>query len=179
MNTSIILYQPTASEIAHAVASAAHRHPELASRLDKAATLLVDGSLQLDTLAWNMRQLPRWKIASQSGKGSYVVCNGACPCGDSRLNGASHCKHAIAVALLAKVLRNRLNATIGAREIDLGILPNGEFNAWAKGMGMVQVRRNGCTYDFVDAASMVRFSLWLAAQQPVAVEWPTLVAVAA
>lgn len=171
-------YIPTRDEISRAVASAAHRHPELAARLDKAATLLVDGSLQLDQLAWDLRNVVRWKVASQSGKGVYVVVNGACPCGDSRLNGASYCKHAIAVALLTKVLRNRLNATIGAREIDLGILPDGTFNAWAQALGHVQVKRDGVSYDFVDSASMVRFSLWLAAQ-PIIVTWPTSVAVAA
>lgn len=179
-----MLYQPTPAEISTAVASAARRHPELASRIEKAGEILRDGSLQLDQLAWDMRAMVRWKIASQSGRGTYVVVNGGCPCQDNRashLNGCKCCKHSIAVATYAKIMRNRLNATIHNREIDLGILHTGEFAAYADNqrMGMVHLRKSGATYDFCETASMVRFSLWLAAQQPVAVEWPTSVTVAA
>jgi hypothetical protein len=79
-----------------------------------------------------------------------------------------------------KILRNHVNADIRARRIDLGILVNGEFHAYAdKGrMGYVQMRRTGTTYDFADVASAVRYSLW-AAQQPIPVEWPVAATVAA
>lgn len=177
MNTkNYNIYVPTEAEIVHVTTSAARRHPELASRIEKAAAILLDGALQLDALAWDVCQVARWKVASQSGKGAYVIVNGGCPCYDARINGAAHCKHGIAVASYMKILRNHLNSNIQVREIDLGIVPDGTFNAWAKGLGHVHVRKNGATYDFCNAASAVRYSIWLAAQ-PVAVEWPTHIAI--
>jgi hypothetical protein len=180
MNTPIVpqLYAPSPVEIMSAAASAKRRHPALASRIDKAAAMLLDGSLQLNELAWSKCQLVQWRVASQTGKGAYVIINRACPCRDSRHNDTSYCKHEIAANLLMKVLRNRFNADIRAREIDLGILPDGTFNAWAPKLGIVAARKLGTVYTFADDASAIRYSIWLAAQ-PVAVEWPVSVAVAA
>lgn len=161
MNTPTLpqLYAPSAAEITAVANSAKCRHPHLASRIDKAAELLTTGALQLDAAAWDVRQLVRWKVASQSGKGSYVVCGTSCPCQDKR---TPHCKHAIAVTLLLKILNNRINADIRARDIDLGILPDHTFNAYANRLGMVHLRKLGMSYTFCDSASAVRFSMWAA-----------------
>jgi hypothetical protein len=181
------LYQPTAVEIVKVAESAKRRHPECASRIDKAASILT-GGLQLEPVAWEVRNVVRWHVASQSHGGAYIVVGLACPCQDSRApmvcNGR-FCKHAIAVALYMKILRNHVNANIRRREIDLGILVNGEFHAYAdKGrMGYVQMARLACkacslqdrpvrkrsecgtTYTFVNAASAVHYSLWLAKRE--------------
>lgn len=164
------LYVPSVTEIMHAANSAKRRHPELAARISKAADILVTGSLQLDAVAWQKCQLARWRVASQSGKGTYVVSSGHCPCEDSHRHG-ENCKHSIALALYSKILRNHVNADIRARQIDLGILETGEFHAYAKRLGIVDMKRDGMTYTFCNAASAVRYSMW-AATQPVAVEWP-------
>lgn len=173
---SPLLYQPTSSEIAKVAASAKHRHPELATRIAKAADIITGGSLQLETVGWKRAQLARWRISSQSNNGAYVVTSSGCPCRDSRapiVARGRRCKHVIAVSLYAKILANRFNADIRAREIDLGILPDGTFNAYAKGLGIVHLRKLGTAYVFVDMASAIRYSMWLAARQPIAVEWPT------
>lgn len=167
------LYVPTAVEIQTVAASAKRRHPALAGRIDKAAEILASGSLQLDPIAWDKCQVARWRIASQSGNGSYVVTSGTCPCQDKR---TQWCKHAIATQLYSKVVTNNLNVDIRGREIDLGILPDGSFNCYAKGLGVVHLRKVGPAYIFADAASMVRYSIWLAKRS---VNWaapkPTLV----
>lgn len=156
MNTvQYTMYQPTAGEIAHVTASAARRHPQLASRIDKAADILTAG-LQLEPVAWEVRNVVHWRIASQSYKGAYII----------------------AVAAYMKVLANRFNADVRARAIDLGILPDGTFNAYAKRLGIVHIRKIGSAYTFADQASAVRYSLWLAAQ-PVAVGVPVAATVAA
>ena len=183
MLSQLTLYRPTIAETERVAESAKHRHPAMAARIDKAATIL-DGDLELDQLAWDKRNVARWKVSSQSHAGAYVVCGLHCPCQDSRAQVINHtrfCKHAIAVAMYQKILRNRFNADVRAREIDLGILPDGTFNAYATRLGMVHVRKVAGVYLFCDAASAVRYSIWLAAQQPVAVEWPVAqnVAVAA
>jgi hypothetical protein len=178
LHQSPLLYQPTAEEVEKVAASAKRRHPELASRIDKAADIIASGSLQLEALGWKRAQLARWRIASQSHGGAYVVTTCGCPCQDNRAPVVAHsrrCKHTIAVSLYLKVLANHLNANIRAREIDLGILPDGTFNAYAKGMGIVHLRKLGSAYVFVDMASAVRFSMWLAVEQPIAIEWPTAV----
>lgn len=175
------LYHPTTPEIAHVTASAKRRHPECASRLDKAADILSAG-LSLEPVAWQKRNVVHWHIASQSHGGAYIVAGTHCPCQDSRAphvcNGR-FCKHSIAVSLYMKVLCNRLNDSIQAREIDLGICVDGTFNAYAKGLGFVHVRKMGSAYIFADMASAVRYSLWLAAQQPVAIDLPVTFALAA
>lgn len=176
--SSPVLYVPSLTEITHAANSAKRRHPQLASRIDKAAELLNAGSLQLNELAWTKCQLVQWRVASQTGKGAYVIINRACPCQDSRRHDASYCKHEIASNLLMKILRNRFNADIRGRNIDLGILPDKTFNAYARKMGIVAARKLGTVYTFADDASAIRYAAWLAAQ-PVAVEWPVPVAVAA
>lgn len=176
--SSPVLYVPTLTEIMHAAASAKRRHPQLASRIDKAAELLAAGGLQLDAVAWERCQLPRWKVASQSGRGAYVIVNGHCPCEDSHRHGAN-CKHAIALHLYMKVLRNRFNADVKARQIDLGILPDKSFTCYARKMGIVSARKLGPVYTFADDASAVRYSIWAATQQPVAVAWPLPAASAA
>lgn len=163
------LYRPTPNEITSVVTSAKGRHPELATRLDKAAEIILSGGLQLDAVAWERGQLARWRVASQSGKGAYVVTSDHCPCGDSRCNGVSYCKHSIAAHLYMKVLCNRVNVTIRNRDIDLGILEDSSFHAYAKGLGIVHMKKVGTAYAFVDAASAVRFSMWLAAQTPVTI----------
>jgi hypothetical protein len=168
------LYNPTGAEILGVTASAKRRHPHMATRIDKAQAILTAG-LQLEPVAWEVRNVARWRIASQSHGGAYIVNGQCCPCQDSRAPHVGHerrCKHSIAVNFYTKILTNHFNADVRARGIDLGILPDATFNAYAKGMGHVHVRRLGTAYVFCDAASMVRYSIWLAAQQPVAVEWP-------
>lgn len=174
MNSSIVpvLYQPSSVEIMSVAASAAHRHPELAARLDKAAELLSASALQLDATAWERCQLARFRIASQSHAGAYIVCGLSCPCEDCRRNRVAYCKHAIAVSLYTKILTNRFNADVRQRILDLGVEDAVHLHAYAKRMGYVQVKRAGSAYIFSDAASAVRYSLWLAAQQPIAVNWP-------
>lgn len=177
----ITLYQPTTIEISKVAQSAQRRHPECASRIDKAADILAAG-LTLEPVAWEKRNVPHWRIASQSNGGAYIVTACGCPCQDSKapvVARGRRCKHVIAVSLYLKVLSNRFNATVQAREIDLGILPDGTFNAFAPRMGHVHVRKVGSAYVFCDMASAVRFSMWLAAQQPIATEWPVAVAVSA
>lgn len=172
------LYQPTSTEIANVAASAKLRHPALGSRIDKAAELLLSGGLQLDTTAWARGQMARWRIASQSHGGAYVVCGLSCPCEDCRSNRAAYCKHSIAVTLYLKILANRFNGNVRQREIDLGVEDARHLHAYARKMGYVQVQRVANAYTFSDAASAVRYSTWLAAQRlPVAL--PTLTAVAA
>lgn len=176
LHHSALLFQPTISEIEKVAASAKRRHPECASRIDKAADIIASGSLQLEALGWKRAQLARWRIASQSGNGAYVVTSSGCPCRDSRapiVARGRRCKHTIAVSLYMKVLANHLNANIRAREIDLGILPDGTFNAYAKGLGIVHLRKLGTAYVFTRMESAIRYSMWLAARQPIAVEWPT------
>lgn len=172
------LYQPTDAEISAVTTSAKHRHPELATRADKAAVIIAAG-LQLDATAWERGQLARWRIASQSGNGAYVVCGTSCPCQDKR---APYCKHSIAVALLLKVLANRINVCIRVREIELGILPDGTFNAYAPKLGHVHMYKVGSAYAFSDAASAVRYSMWTAKRDAVSLpitaieQWPSLAA---
>ena len=165
------IFRPSAVEVLKVTESAKRRHPDCASRIDKAAEI-VAGGLQLEPVAWEARNVPHWKIGSQSHGGAYIVTACGCPCQDKgapRVAGGRRCKHVIAVSLYLKLLANRLNAHIRAREIDLGILPDATFNAWAKRMGHVHLCKIGTAYAFVDMASAVRFSLWLATQQPVAV----------
>ena len=112
------LYQPTAVEIVKVAQSAKRRHPECASRIDKAQDILLDGSLQLDSAAWEVRNVARWHVASQSHGGAYIVVGMSCPCQDSRAPMVCNirlCKHAIAVSLYMKVLRNHVNANIFRR----------------------------------------------------------------
>lgn len=176
MNTKhYSIYQPTTAEITHVTASAARRHPDMAARIHKAQDLLLSGALQLDATAWEVRNVARWRVASQSGNGIYVVVNHGCPCQDRRME---FCKHSIAVHLLLKILTNRLNADIRSFAVELGILENGEFHGYAKGAGYMQIRKLGTAYTFCDAASAIRYSIWLAAQ-PIPVAWPTLAQVAA
>ena len=176
------LYQPTDAEIIKVTASAKHRNPALASRIVKACDILLNGNLQLEPVAWEVGQHVRWHIASQSHSGAYIVCGVACPCQDMAapmVSGTRFCKHGIAVASYLKILRTHLNANIFNRELDLGILPNGEFHAYGTRMGYVQCRKMGCAYNFINAASAVHYSLWLAAQRPLMVSWPVAAAVAA
>lgn len=175
------LYQPTTAEIQKVAASAKHRHPECSSRLDKAAEIVASG-LQLEPVAWDVRNVVHWHIASQSHAGAYIVVNTHCPCQDTRAphvcNGR-FCKHATAVSLYMKILANRFNDDVRARQIDLGICTDGTFNAYARRLGFCHVRKMGSAYVFADQASAVRFSLWLAAQQPIPVDMPVAFAVAA
>jgi hypothetical protein len=179
------LYKPTTAEITHVTASARRRHPDMAQRIDKAAEILLNGDLTIQDLAWEGRSVVQWRIASQTHKGAYIICGLGCPCQDSRaakLGNVRFCKHAIAVASYLKILRNRLNADIRSRVLDLGILPDGTFNAWAKNMGIVSVVKDGSTYRFLNHTSAVHYSLWLAkreAAQAIPVTWPQRVAVAA
>lgn len=172
------LYQPSAVEILNVAASAKRRHPDCASRIDKAGEIISTGNLTLDAVAWEVRQLARWHVKSQSGNGSYIITSLSCPCRDSRAPFTHHtrcCKHSISVALYTKILANRFNDDVRSRNIDLGICVDGTFNAYARRLGFVHVRKVGTAYVFADAASAVRYSLWLAAQQTVAMPTPTLV----
>jgi hypothetical protein len=123
----------------------------------------------LTPTAWDVRQVVRWHIASQSHNGAYIVVNGGCPCDDCRCNRVDYCKHSVAVHLYRKIVTNRLNRNITAGVIEL----DESGNAYAKGMGIVTLAKHGSAYTFADSASLVRFSLWLAKQQqPIIVEWP-------
>ena len=174
----VVIYQPTVAEVCGVTASAAHRWPTLANRIGKAGDILLSGALTLEPVAWEVRCGVHWHIKSQThDKAAYIVPGHSmsCPCQDRAPHayGTRFCKHAIAVASYGKILRNHFNADVRNREIDLGILPDGTFNAYASRLGICHIRKSGATYDFVDAASAVRYSLWLAAQQqPVPVEWP-------
>lgn len=164
MTTAPILFQPLATEITKVAASAAHRHPAIAGRIAKAAELLLSGALQLEPVAWQKGQDVRWHVASQSGRGAYVVCGLHCPCQDSRAHGL-HCKHSIAISLYLKILANRLNVDLRIREIELGVWDMGQYSAYAKRMGIVQVTKLGReveAYTFVSHASAAHYSLWLA-----------------
>lgn len=161
------LYRPTVTEIKCVTTSAAHRHPELASRLERAAVILEAGDVQLDAPAWEKCQMARWHIASQSNAGSYIVVGVHCPCQDARtkapvVGGTHFCKHAAAVASYLKILRNHFNQDVRSGAIDLGVLGNGTLGAYAKGLGIVTVARDGESWRFVDHASAVRYSMWLA-----------------
>jgi hypothetical protein len=183
----LTLYVPTSAEIAHVCESAERRWPALASRINKARDILLNGSLTVDPVAWEVRNVAHWRIASQThAAGAYIIVGLHCPCRDSRapmICNGRFCKHNMAVANYLKILRNHLNADIRNREIDLGILPNGEFHCYAKGIGYVQACRSGATYDFVGAASVVHYSLWLArrekSRRPVATFPANVLAVAA
>jgi hypothetical protein len=164
------LYRPTLDEITRAAQSAAHRHPQLASRIQRATVIMEVGDVELEPVAWEVRQVARWRVASQSHKGAYVVVNGHCPCDDCRRNRVAYCKHSIAVHLYTKIVTNHLNAGICSGAIEMDALPGGNLALYANRMGIVQVRFAGSAFLFTDAASMVRYSLWLAAQ-PVTVEW--------
>jgi hypothetical protein len=101
------LYQPTAVEIVKVAQSAKRRHPECASRIDKAAAIITSG-LQLEPVGWELRNVVRWHVASQSHGGAYIVVGLGCPCQDSRAPMAGtgalrarFCKHAIGAALLS------------------------------------------------------------------------------
>lgn len=177
-----ILYRPTSAEILHVTESAKHRHGALASRISKAADILISGSLALEPVAWEVRQMVHWRIESQSHDGAYIVPGMHCPCQDSRapmVNLIRFCKHAIAIASYFKILRNHLNDDIKCFNVELGILSNKEFHGYAKGAGYMHIRKvcEGA-YTFADSASAVRYAIWLATQQPVAVEWPVTVDVA-
>jgi hypothetical protein len=62
-----------------------------------------------------------------------------------------------------------------AASIELGILVNGEFHAYGRRMGYVQLCKVGSAYTFTDMASAVHYSMWLA-QKPIATEWPVALA---
>lgn len=163
------LYQPTSGEIANVLASIRPDWPTLESRICKAEEILLDGGLTLDPVAWQKAMIVLWKVQSQScADGTYTVvgCTHTCNCPDRGLRMADlrFCKHSIAVSAYRRILKERFNEQIQAREIDLGILHNGEFHAYAKGMGYVQAAKLNGSYSFVDAASAVRFSIWLAKQ---------------
>lgn len=159
------LYQPTAAEITHVVESAKLRHPICSSRLDKACEILRNGGLQLDSVAWEVRQMARWKIASQSGNGAYVVVNCHCPCQDKAapvVERIHFCKHALAVALYNKILRNKVNADIRLFNVELGVMGDGTFHGYAVKAGFMRLFKDGATYRFSDPTSAVYYSLWLA-----------------
>lgn len=192
MNTTTLpatpaLYQPTVAEIVHVTESAKHRRPLFASRIDKARDILLDGSLQIEPAAWHRSNVVNWRIASQSHAGAYILVGLGCPCQDSRaqkLGNVRFCKHSIAVASYLKILRNRFNADVRNRDIDLGVLGNGEFHAYGKYMGYVQVAklgREGETYTFINHAGAAHYAIWLAKREGVrqAVTMPALSALAA
>lgn len=173
------LFQPSSVEIQTVAASAKRRHPELSSRIDKAAGILTTGGLQLRQEAWELRSVPQWRINSQSHGGAYVVCGLQCPCQDKRVK---FCKHAIAVSLYMKILANRLNQDIRRFDVELGILPDRTFTTYAKGLGICTLKKVGTAYTFTDPASAVRYAMYLAkreAAKAIPVNWPQPVAVAA
>lgn len=154
-----------------AFGDAAHRNPQCAARLQRAAVILEVGDLKIELVAWEKCQQVHWRISSQSNAGAYVVAGHGlhCPCQDARtkapkVGSVNWCKHAIAIASYLKILRCHFNADVRSGAIDLGVLGNGTLGAYAKGLGIVTVAKVGGseTYSFVDHASAIRYSMWLA-----------------
>jgi hypothetical protein len=167
----VTLYQPTHAEVQCLFMKARTAWPQISSRLDKAQDILLSGGIGVDPVAWQLRNAVQWRIASQSTSATYtyIIVSGHCACADRApvVNGRKVCKHAITVEAYRRILRDKLNAAIQARKVDLGILPNGQFHVYATRCGYVEVKRYSTgVYDFVSDASAIHFSVWLAAQQP-------------
>lgn len=162
----VYIYQARSAEIEAVLTENRKRFPVLSSRIDKAEEILFTGSLSVEPCAWNSANVVHWKVRSQSHDGYYLL-NGThnhcgCPDRGERIGDVKFCKHSIAVATYRRVLKDQFNDLVQVREMDLGILPNGEFHAYAKSMGYVQVAKVNDGYAFVDMQSAVRFSIWLA-----------------
>jgi hypothetical protein len=83
----------TIDELRLLVESAAARRPQLTSRLEKAAFLVLLRPIQ--KLAGDS-----WQIPSEDGLRLYTVRRGECDCSDYLRHGAGHpCKHRLALFL--------------------------------------------------------------------------------
>jgi hypothetical protein len=83
----------TIDELRLLVESAAARRPQLTSRLEKAAFLVLLRPIQ--KLAGDA-----WQIPSEDGLRFYTVRRGECDCSDYLRHGAGHpCKHRLALFL--------------------------------------------------------------------------------
>jgi len=83
----------TIDELRWLVESAAARRPQLTSRLEKAAFLVLLRPIQ--KLAGDA-----WRISSEDGLRVYTVRRGECDCSDYLRHGSGHpCKHRLALFL--------------------------------------------------------------------------------
>jgi len=83
----------TIDELRSLVESAAARRPQLTSRLEKAAFLVLLRPIQ------KLRG-DAWQISSEDGLRFYTVRRGECDCSDYLRHGAGHpCKHRLALFL--------------------------------------------------------------------------------
>lgn len=92
MNTlpqPLALYQASAAEIAAITAELRARWPQLWTRIDKAETILNEGGLTLDALAWHKSQIVQWRVASQADPAHHYVLgrNLHCGCTDATVEG--------------------------------------------------------------------------------------------
>jgi hypothetical protein len=169
---TVSLYRPTELEIDNVLASASRAWPILRERIAKAGDILRDG-LTVDAIDWHNRHCVRWLIPSQTKRGLTHSVIGSqrltCNCGDRTpviADGRRLCKHTLAVAAYQRILRDRLNADIRAFDVRLSALSTGECEAYAQRLGSVFVKKDDRgIYHFVDDASAVRYSLWLARRQ--------------
>lgn len=173
LSQSPVLYQPTDAEICGVLAAARALWPTLTSRIDRAQDILRMSCISIEPVAWCKSSVVHWQIASQTHSGSYIVPGFSmqCPCPDRAqyIGDVKYCKHTIALSAYRRILLDRFNADIQAREIDLGILHTGDFHAYAKGLGIVLAHKASGFYHFSDADSCVKYSLWLAKQN--LLEW--------
>jgi SWIM zinc finger len=83
----------TIDELRLLVESAAARRPQLTSRLERAAFLVLLRSIQKLTD-------DAWQISSEDGLRFYTVRRGECDCSDYLRHGSGHpCKHRLALFL--------------------------------------------------------------------------------
>jgi hypothetical protein len=179
----VTIYQPTADEVIPLMEAARNSWPKLASRIDKAQDILLSGGIGLDPLAWQLRAMPWWKIASQSKENGFYIIVGStgCHCPDQapKIGERSFCKHVIALACYLRILRDKFNADVRCFNVELSMLHTGELHAYAKRLGYVQVSNVNDTYHFATQASPAHYAIWLAAQQPVPTAWPIAATVTA
>ena len=96
----------TVSTLQQTIARALSRFPQERARIERAATLISLGSVELigETSAW---------VASQTGDGRrYLVTPGRCNCVDAQRHPGQSCKHQWAVDLMhvAEERQRRLDA---------------------------------------------------------------------
>lgn len=93
----------------------------------------------------------------------------------ARIDGVFYCKHALAVAIYRRILKLHFNDDVRRQVIELGVMLDGNLIAHADRLGIVIMTRDedfplsdGVPgYSFHDAASAVRYGLWLGEKQAV------------
>jgi hypothetical protein len=107
MTTPDTFHRSTVSELARLVADATQKAPELGTRPEKAAIILLAGKVA--PLAGDA-----YEVVNSDGDGAYRVDHaaGTCDCPDythraPTVNGAKLCKHRLAVVFLRRLERPR------------------------------------------------------------------------